>query len=1070
MSAHPTDILIAKAGGREALAKIGADARVMLAKKILKGIARPGEPVSIGQDQQETLVEALRLVEMRCLDLASAWRRDSKSGEGVEFREFASLAFEIRRVLPPEPDAVSRVKAALHLAASGCLGDRTADVRRYLNENPWPVEQEDLAEADWPRRVLFQVAEAFLKVIRKQNWHDLHEVAAAIRALREWQGEFEAAYLAEANGVRQTAALELVAFYQLAKGIEVLGEFTGTGQPRTALDDVEFHFSRAVKAADAAGIIELALLLRWLGMAARTLIRATIWHLLGAYNHQMTAFKKALTDERNLRPMFELLPPQREAIQEVMNIGNRALVVEMPTSSGKTLLAEFRMIQTKVNYTDAWIAYLAPTRALVNQLTNRLRRDLAPLGMQVEQATPAFELDALELELLESEAFDILVTTPEKLDLIIRSGAGNKRPLGLVILDEAHNLAEGERGLRSELLLATINRESPDTHFLLLTPFVPNAKELATWLDDERSRTVTPSLAIDWQPNDRLIGLGYPQGRARVWGLELKPLHVTQSHRAPVTFPEAVSIAPEKQQSIPYSQAKSSKIKVAALLAEALANRGGSIVLAYSPRDCWNLAGQLAERLPERRSEKIDMVRAFVAAECGSDFALHHLLGHGIGVHHGGVPPEVRALLEWLMEEEQLEVLVATTTLAQGVNFPISNVILATNRKPLGTSASKPMGPEEFWNIAGRAGRLYQDSLGLVLFASGTSEDRSIEEYVNVQVSELASALEEMLLQVRDLGWELDLRRLVRNDAKWSSFVQFLSHAYRQTGDHARFLADTEKLLKRTFAYHRLSEREPELAEQLLESTRTYAEELSRKPGGVTTLVDLTGFSAESITELLKEKDSFALPLDDWSPSRLFQSGGPMKDLIGAMLTVPELNLPDTGQGDTASLAGILQMWVEGKPVREIADAYFSHDGDLEKRLTECCRRIFQKLTHQAAWGVGALQAMSDLELSKLPPETAAEVRSIPSMIYYGVPTVSAVLMRSLGVPRSMSVALGSKFSAETEIQPGPRLQKARSWLASTPSETWSQLANEMGLAVEGKVLHRAWSIISGQDNARNST
>ena len=134
-----------------------------------------------------------------------------------------------------------------------------------------------------------------------------------------------------------------------------------------------------------------------------------------------------------------------------------------------SLLAEFRIIQTKVNVANAWIAYLVPTRALVNQVTVRLRRDLGPLGIKVEQATPAYELDSLEEELFAAPgSFDVLVTTPEKLDLLIRSGAADQgdRPLGLVVLDEAHNLGDGERGLRSELVLATINRESPDTHFL----------------------------------------------------------------------------------------------------------------------------------------------------------------------------------------------------------------------------------------------------------------------------------------------------------------------------------------------------------------------------------------------------------------------------------------------------------------------------------------------------------------------------------------------------------------------------------------------------------------------------
>ena len=155
--------------------------------------------------------------------------------------------------------------------------------------------------------------------------------------------------------------------------------------------------------------------------------------------------------------------------------------------SGETLLAEFHMLQTKVNVPEAWIAYLVPTRALVNQVTVRLRRDLASLGLKVEQASPALEVDVFEDELLQVADFDVLVTTPEKLDLLVRSGQTALQPggrlLGLVVADEAHNLGQGERGLRMELLLALLNRESPDTHFLLLTPFVPNADELARSTD-----------------------------------------------------------------------------------------------------------------------------------------------------------------------------------------------------------------------------------------------------------------------------------------------------------------------------------------------------------------------------------------------------------------------------------------------------------------------------------------------------------------------------------------------------------------------------------------------------------
>jgi len=1075
MSAFPTDILIAKAGGREVLDRTTYHAKVLLAKTVLKRVADRDKAsiMPIPPETTKILEEALHLIELRCFDLAVAWRRDIRSNEGIEFRDYCSLAFDIRRVLSLGETEEARVKAAIRLATVGVLGDRSADIRRYLNENTWPVPEMDTDDADWPKLVLFRVADAFLRVVRKKSWGDLHAVANAIASLRESQQIYEREYLQQENGLRQVAAIELVAFYQLAKAVEMLGVFVGKGTPRTALDDVDFHLSRAIKAADSVGIIELALLLRWISMASRVLIRSTIWHQLAAYNSKMTDFKRVLTDELQTRPLFELLPPQRDAIQEVMHTGNRAVVVEMPTSSGKTLLAEFRIVQTKVNVANAWIAYLVPTRALVNQVTIRLRRDLAPLGFKIEQTTPAYELDALEEELLSApDSFDVLVTTPEKLDLLIRSGLINQddRSLGLVVLDEAHNLGDGERGLRSELVLATINRESPDTHFLLLTPFVPNAEELATWLDDERSRSVTPSLAINWQPNDQMIALAYPKGRRRVWGLEVKPLHVSQPHRTPIAFDERVSIDRERTRDITMTQAKSSKIGVAALVAESLASHGSSIVLAYSPTDCWRLADKLVFMLPDKQSDNLTLVREFVAAEYGEDFSLYTFLGKGVGVHHAGISPEVRALLEWLTEEGELVALVATTTVAQGVNFPISNVILSTHYKPVRVGESfikEKLRPDEFWNIAGRAGRLFQDTLGLVIFASQQPNDESLENYVNNRVVELASALEQMIEDTVERGWDLDLRRLVRNDAKWSSFVQYLAHSYRKIGDHAQFLANTEKLLKRTYAYHRLSEHQPELAEQLIESTRIYAEQLNNLPTGVLTLVDSTGFSPESIMDLLKEKESFDLQAEDWSPSRLFQAGGEgMRGLVGALLKVPELNIPTIGGGDGKSIASMLEMWVSGKTIREIADQHFADVTDIQKRLTECCRTIYQTLTHQGSWGIGALQAMSGLEDTELSAGAKAEIRSVPSMIYFGVPTVEAVLMRSLGVPRSISVVLGQQFAMEAnEDDQSPKLQKARTWLEESSPETWQKVAKKAGLSMDGKRIRDAWRIIMGHNN-----
>jgi replicative superfamily II helicase len=197
--------------------------------------------------------------------------------------------------------------------------------------------------------------------------------------------------------------------------------------------------------------------------------------------------------------------------QGLLDQASRAVVVDLPTSGGKTTLAQFRMLQALNQFdTDkGWVAYVAPTRALVSQLTRRLREDFSPLDIRVEQLTGAIEIDAFEEAMLTAQSeevpFHVLVSTPEKLQLVIRNKKVS-RPLALVVMDEAHNIEDEERGLRIELLLATIKRECDRANFLLLMPNVPNADDLARWLGADAGRTISIGTS-PWQPNERAVGL-----------------------------------------------------------------------------------------------------------------------------------------------------------------------------------------------------------------------------------------------------------------------------------------------------------------------------------------------------------------------------------------------------------------------------------------------------------------------------------------------------------------------------------------------------------------------------------
>ena len=1008
------------------------------------------------------LVErALAVAELSALEALDDWASDPKGPRAAAFRAAAKDAFYLARALPILDDADEAVKASLRLASFAVLGDCSADARRWLHEHPW---RQPAAQAPWDVRVFQYTADAFLRVVRKDGWSDLHHVAEAIAQLRALQATFESTHLKADGGSIERAALELVSLYHFAKAVETLASYAAGGTPTDVLGEIKFHYARAIRAASAAAIFELEILLRWVRAASLQIAQNSVWWLLRSFNSQISQHVRNLAAEANERPLLELLPPQRRALLDegLLDPANRAVVIEAPTSSGKTLLAEFRILQARNSFPGCWIAYLVPTRALVNQIMVRLRRDLGPLGVRVESATPAIEVDVFEDELLGvGDDVDVLVTTPEKLDLLLRSGVrkSTQRPLGLVVLDEAHNLGEGERGLRTELLLSTLNRECPDAQFLLLTPFVPNATELATWLDEQRSKAI---IALDWQPNDFAVAYAYPIGQRRDWEVRLRTLHASKPG---IEVDEEVTLSTGGPPlDAPVSKVRSTKGTIAAAIAKILCVRGTSILLAYSPRDTWSIAEVLWENLSdlERPRERVELVRRFLATELGSDFRLYELLAKGVAVHHAGLPPEVRFLIEWLAEEGDIRVLVATTSLAQGVNFPVSSVVLATHQLYQPSAGRQNMEPAAFWNIAGRAGRIFQQTLGLIVFASVDAEAKEIREFVQERVSELASALEAMVEDVLQRGGDLSLASLVRSDRRWSSFAQYLAHAYRLTADHNKFVADSEKLLRGTFGYRRLAASRPVVAEQLVDSTKAYAETLAKMGPGIISLVDSTGFSGESIQELLGRKNQIPSDATAWTAGKLFSgSVSELKSIIGALLPVRELQFETLGGGDGGKVAAIVSKWVLGRSIRDIAQEHFAGDDGITEAITECCRSLFQRLVQPTAWGLAAAQTLANIDTTKLAPQQIDEMRTLPAMVYYGVQTVPGVLMRSLSVPRTVAAPLGERFVRETASQAGPRLPRARRWLEQQSAATWDAV-RPSSAAMSGDDYRRVWRVLAG--------
>ena len=1012
-------------------------------------------------------------LELACLDLIHERFDEDETAEQM-FRSSAGDAFKLLRIQIEFGNPVDPGKELLRASCLAVLGDRGSDAVRWLrgmeDSGKWP----DLALSsdDWRERTWGTIIDVWLRLIRKRGWDDRDLVLERIASLRSTQSEFEKSYLNTVSAQHaKIHALELIGLYHLARAAEVLAYFItegvvdGNHRIQLLLDS---HFDRALSTCDSAPLIELESVLKLLQAASSQLVKNSIWTGTRAVNTKVTEFVTHLVSkDRRGGAIFDFLPPQRQALAEQGLLGSsrRAVVVSLPTSSGKTLIAEFRILQAINQFNDpgseGWVAYLAPTRALVNQVTRQLRRDFQPLGLAVERVSPALEVDGIESELMTNsqsgDKFRVLVTTPEKLDLMLRQSWESKigRPLTLVVVDEAHNLQRSRRGLNLELLLATINQECKNAQFLLLTPFISNASEVAKWLGDQNSDDI--SLSLDWQPNDRAIGVVQAIQKQPLktnsydYALQFEATHTT---RKTIALDDYLEIP--KVDKIASTFAKvNKKSSIAAVAAQFLKRRGPVILMHQRPDWVWSLA-KILKNSSKKKSlidSDINFVQKYLALEMGEDFPLIDLLNYGIGVHHSGLPDEVRVLVEWLFEATHLDILVATTTIAQGVNFPVSSVVMASH--PYFSSSGPPenMPPEDFWNIAGRAGRTSQDQLGVIVLATDSEDEaHALKAYINEYTGDLNSALIQMVIDsADDLS---DFGKIMYRKPEWSCFLQYLAHTYQQMGQPATYFQQVEQVLRGTLGFEKLRLHDNSIVRQFLTGIENYTRYL-QEPGQPLKLVDSTGFSLNSINTVLSHKGK--IDHNSWNANTLFDSkNDTLRDMMGVLIRVPELrdNLKAViGEQSEygAKLSEIVKAWVGGKSLPEIADSYFHKKNDKpEDTITRCGQNLFGKLTQTTSWGLGALLSIT---ASQLPEDEFRQLSNLPSRVFYGVNSDDAIALRLLGIPRTATESLASYFGTQIQ-EPLPNLRKS---LIDLTEQDWKNAVGQ-----NGPIYRRVWHILEG--------
>ena len=176
----------------------------------------------------------------------------------------------------------------------------------------------------------------------------------------------------------------------------------------------------------------------------------------------------------------ELYPPQEEAIR-IGVLEGKNFVLASPTASGKTLIAELCALK-HVLEGDGKVLYLSPLRALASEKWEEFKKYTTVKkrnGRRVSVGISTGDYDSSDPWM---GKYDIIVTTNEKADSLLRHRAKWVSDVSLVVADEVHLLNESERGPTLEVVLARLMQVNPDIQLLALSATIKNVEELAEWL------------------------------------------------------------------------------------------------------------------------------------------------------------------------------------------------------------------------------------------------------------------------------------------------------------------------------------------------------------------------------------------------------------------------------------------------------------------------------------------------------------------------------------------------------------------------------------------------------------
>ncbi|PNX46230.1 MAG: hypothetical protein BV459_06815 [Thermoplasmata archaeon M11B2D] len=437
----------------------------------------------------------------------------------------------------------------------------------------------------------------------------------------------------------------------------------------------------------------------------------------------------------------ELYPPQADALPYALR--GEHVVLSIPTAAGKSLVAYLTIVQ-RLTHEGGKALYIVPLRALAREKYEDLKA-FTSLGITIGISTG--DLDESDVRL---SKYDVIVCTSEKADSLLRHGLQWLDKIRVLVIDEVHLIHDPTRGPALEVIIAQIKARNPATQLIALSATIKNAVELADWLGGKL-------VSSNWRP---------------------------------VVLKEGVFF----QNTIKYNDGSTkcitgdTKQALELLVQESVNDRGQTLVFVNNRKSTVSLANRLspivARLLTEADKKDLKKLVHSIKHEqpevVGIEQTLVQNVEHGVAFHHAGLESSHRRLVEQGFKGHLIKCIIATPTLAAGVNIPARRVIIRDLWRYDENFGMTPIPILEYKQQAGRAGRPRYDTVGeaITIAKDGNQRDQIFYNYILADTEPIYSKLgSQAALRMHLLA--AVATQFVHNTEEMYRFIQSTFYAYQ---------------------------------------------------------------------------------------------------------------------------------------------------------------------------------------------------------------------------------------------------------------------------------------------------